>query len=167
MSIIIERAIPADAAAIIEYLKQVGKETDNLTFGEEGVPITAEAEAAYLAQIEDSADDIMLLAKENGIIVGIAGLNRQPRRMSHRGELSVTVLKDYWNRGIGGQLIEQIIQFAQDNAFEIVDLQVRSDNVSAIHLYEKYGFKKLFTYPGFFKIKGQEIDFDFMCLRLS
>jgi len=48
----------------------------------------------------------------------------------------------------------------------ILDLQVRSDNGSAIHLYEKYGFVKLCTYSGFFRIAGEEVNFDYMCLRL-
>ena len=33
MSIRIEKAVPSDAAKLLEYLKQVGGETDNLTFG--------------------------------------------------------------------------------------------------------------------------------------
>ena len=32
----------------------------------------------------------------------------------------------------------------------------------AIHLYEKYGFRKLCTFPAFFRINGQDIDFDLM-----
>ena len=45
-----------------------------------------EAEARYLAQMKSSKDDVMLLAKENGKIIGTASLNRLPRRMSHRGD---------------------------------------------------------------------------------
>ena len=33
----IERARPEDAAALLEYLKIIGGETDNLSFGPEGV----------------------------------------------------------------------------------------------------------------------------------
>ena len=38
MGIRIEKAVPRDAAMLLEYLKQVGGETDNLTFGPEGMP---------------------------------------------------------------------------------------------------------------------------------
>ena len=38
MGIIIEKATPSDAAMLLEYLKKVGGETDNLTFGPEGMP---------------------------------------------------------------------------------------------------------------------------------
>lgn len=36
---IIENARPEDAAAILEYLKIVGGETDNLNMGAEGIPL--------------------------------------------------------------------------------------------------------------------------------
>ena len=88
MRITIEKATPADAAALLAFLKQVGGETENLTFGGEGLPFTVEAEAQYLASMENSRDDVMLLAKINGEIVGNASLSRMPRRMRHRGDFS-------------------------------------------------------------------------------
>ena len=166
MSIIIEKATGADAAEILQYLKQIGGETDNLSFGAEGLPFTPESEAAYINQIENSCDSIMLVAKEDGKIVGDAVLNRFPRRMKHRGELGISVLKAYWNKGIGSQLLLEIINFANENSFEIIDLQVRSDNLAAIHLYEKFGFRKIGTHPAFFKIDNEQISFDYMCLKL-
>ena len=167
MHITIERAVSADAAALLDFLKQVGGESDNLTFGAEGLPFSIEAEEAFLASLEMSRDGIMLVAKADGKIVGNASLSRMPRRMSHRGELGVSVLKEFWNRGIGGQMIERLVSFARENAFDIIELQVRSDNFAAIHLYKKFGFKKLATYPGFFKIEGQYIDFDIMYMPLK
>ena len=167
MDIIIKRASPKDANEILEYLKQIGGETDNLTFGKEGIPFTYESEASYISQIENSCDDIMLVAKCNDKIVGTASLNRLPRRMGHRGDFTVSVLKDYWNKGIGGRLISTILDFAKENHFEIIDLQVRSDNAGAIHLYEKYGFEKIGTHPAFFKIGNNEIPFDYMFLNLN
>lgn len=35
------------------------------------------------------------------------------------------------------------------------------------NLYEKYGFRKLCTFPHFFKIDGKYIDFDLMNLELN
>jgi len=166
MAVIIEKARPEDAGVLLAFLKQVGGETDNLSFGEEGVPFTEEAEADYLAQIEYSTDCLMLIAREAGKIVGNASLSRHPRRMCHRGEISVSIAKAHWNRGIGSGLMRALISFARENQFEILELQVRSDNHSAIHLYEKFGFSKLCTYPGFFKIGGEWIDFDLMHLSL-
>lgn len=167
MSIVIERAISTDAPTILEFLKQIGKETDNLTFGAEGLEITIEAEAAYIAQTENSKDDIMLIAKDNGKIIGNASLNRLPRRMKHRGDFSVAVIKEYWNKGIGSRLLRKMIELAKENSIEIIDLQVRSDNSRAIHLYEKYGFRRIGTHPAFFKIDDEYISFEYMYLNLD
>ena len=166
MSIRIEKAMPSDAAMLLEYLKQVGGETDNLTFGPEGMPFSVEAEAEFISSMENSQDDIMLLAKSGDKIVGCASLNRLPRRMKHRGDFAISVAKEYWNKEIGSQLLNKIIVFAKENNFEIIDLQVRSDNKSAIHLYEKYGFKKIGEHPAFFKMNDEKIRFDFMYLAL-
>lgn len=167
MNITIEPAVPADAAAMLAYLRQVGGETDNLTFGAEGLPISVEEEAAHIAQLQNSPDGIILVAKAQGRIIGDASLSRLPRRMSHRGDLGIAVVREYWNQGVGGKLLDGIIRFARTNGFDCIDLQVRCDNLGAIRLYEKFGFQKLCTYPGFFKMGEERIDFDFMCLRLS
>ena len=166
MNLVIEKASPTDAAAVLDFLKQIGGETDNLSFGAEGLPFSAESEAAFLSQAASSCDEIFLLAKENGKIVGNAGLTRLPRRMSHRGEFSVAVAKEYWNKGIAGKLLKEIIDLAKSHSFEIIELQVRSDNAAAIHVYEKFGFKKMGTHPSFFKIGGQNITFDYMYLQV-
>lgn len=164
MSVVIEKASRADAAAMLEYLRQVGGETDNLTFGAEGLPFSVEDEAEYIGGLERSRDGVQFVAKENGRIVGDAGLSRLPRRMSHRGDLGIAVVREYWNRGVGSALMRAVIDFARANGFDGIDLQVRSDNRAAIALYEKFGFRTLGTHPAFFKLDGEDIPFDYMYL---
>ena len=167
MNVIIEKAAAGDAAAILEYLKRIGSETDNLSFGGEGLPFSAEDEAAYISSLEGSTDGILLVAKAGGEIIADASLSRHPRRMSHRGELGVSVVKEYWGRGIGSRLIERLLEFARENRFEIIDLEVRSDNKAAIHLYEKFGFVKIGSHPEYMKIGDEYISCDYMRLVLK
>lgn len=167
MDIIINRAVPEDAGEILSFLKQIGGESDNLSFGGEGLGFSMKDEESYLFKIQSSQDDIMLVARCDGKIVGSASLNRLPRRMNHRGDFSVSVLKNYWNMGIGTKLLCAIIDYAKNCGFEMIDLQVRSDNLSAIHLYEKCGFKKIGVHPAFFKIANKGISFDYMYLNLK
>ena len=160
----IVRAQAEDAAALLEYLKIIGGETDNLSFGPEGVPLDVEAEQSYLNMQAQSHDHIQLLAKVNGEIIGTASLNRKPNRMSHRAEFGISLKKAWWGSGAASALMEAILDFAKENGFEQLNLEVRSSNARAIHLYEKYGFRKLCTFPHFFKINGEYIDFDLMNL---
>jgi len=168
MNILITKAMPEDAKEILEYLKKIGGETDNLTFGSEGLPISEETEKSYLEKLAVSTTSVMYVAKKDGKIVGNASFNGMPgERIKHRGEVAVSVLKCEWGQGIGSMLLEAIIDFAKNVArAEIISLEVRSDNERAIKLYKKYGFEKIGCFKGFFKIDGEYVDFDLMNLYL-
>ena len=163
----IVRAQADDAVPLLEYLKIVGGETDNLSFGPEGVPLDEGAEREYLSAQAESDDSIQLIAKVNGEIIGTASLNRKRGRMSHRAEFGVSLKKAWWGCGAASALTEGVLAFAKETGVEQVNLEVRSDNKRAIALYEKFGFRKLCTFPGFFKINGELVDFDLMNLSVK
>ena len=167
MRISITKAMPEDAGALLQFLKTVGSETDNLTFGAEGLPVSVEDEEKYLDSL-DSDTNIMLLAKKDGEILGCASFNGMVReRMKHRGSIAVSVKKSHWGQGIGSMLLQAVIDFARQTAkAQIISLEVRSDNLRAIKLYEKYGFKKIGHFKGFFIIDGVDVDCDLMNLYL-
>ena len=87
--------------------------------------------------------------------------------MCHRVEFGISLKKAWWGCGAASALTEAILSFAKENDFRQLNLEVRSDNFRAIHLYEKYGFRKLCTFPAFFRINAQDIDFDLMNLSLE
>ena len=162
----IVRAQAQDAVALLDYLKIVGGETENLSFGAEGVPLGVEDEQDYRGMQAQSRDHIQLLAKVDGEIIGTASLNRKQNRMSHRAEFGISLKKAWWGCGAASALTERILAFARKTGVEQINLEVRSSNKRAIALYEKFGFRKLCTFPGFFKINGELIDFDFMNLDI-
>ena len=164
---VIERAQPEEAAALLDYLKIVGGETENLSFGAEGVSLDLEAEQDHLRMQSESTDNVQYLAKVKDEIIGTASLNRKHKRMSHRGVFGISLKKAWWGCGAASALMEAILAFAKENDFEQLNLEVRSDNARAIRLYEKYGFRKLCTFPHFFKINGEYVDFDLMNLELN
>lgn len=110
----------------------------------------------------------MFVAKRGDEIVGNASFSGMTKeRLKHKGELSVCVKRAAWGQGIGSRLMDAILDFAKHTAqVEIVSLEVRSDNTRAIKLYEKYGFEKMGTFRGFFKIHDAYVDFDYMNLYL-
>lgn len=166
MDIIIREALAEDAKQLIEYIKIVGGETENLSFGKDGFPVTLEQEEEFLKRVHDNKTSVHFVACKNGEIIGDGSLSGFPRRMCHRAELGLTVKRNYWNQGIGSMLLKNLIKYAKTNGIEIVNLEVRSDNLNAIHLYEKFGFKHIGTSPAYFKIDGNYIDFEVMYLDL-
>ena len=168
MEITYRTAVPSDAAALLDYLKTVGGETDNLTFGAKGIPFTVEQEAALLERIADNPRSSFFLALDGEKIVGNACVDGSPNaRLCHRRNLAVTVLRDYWGRGIGTGLMQRMIDFSRETGAELVSLEVRSDNERAKALYRKFGFVSFGTFPKFFKIDGQYFDVDCMTLELT
>ena len=99
-------------------------------------------------------------------VVKYMNIKELPRRMSHRADMGLSVVKAEWNKGIGSRLLDKMIEYARQNEIEIINLEVRSDNTGAIHLYEKYGFKHIGTMPAFFKIGNSYFDFEVMYLDL-
>ena len=57
------------------------------------MPLSVEAEEAYLRAQEGSADNVQYLARVDGEIIGTASLNRKPNRMRHRGEFGISLKK--------------------------------------------------------------------------
>jgi RimJ/RimL family protein N-acetyltransferase len=167
--ITIEKAQIGDAANILSYLKTIGGESNNLLFGTEGLSVTLEQEEKIINNFNTSPTSIMAIAKENDLIISVGTLSGSTRqRISHHGELALSVRKSHWNIGIGKAMIDYLIEFAKETGqIEIIDLKVKSDNLSGIALYKKCGFKEIGTYQNFFKIGGIYYNAVMMILPLS
>ena len=163
-NVIIERAKAPDAKEILELWKVIGGETDNLSFGSEGKPITETEAFEKLQKLENSTVEAYFVARKDSKIVGTAHYTAcTNKRMAHRGTIGLCVLKTENGKGIGTRFMQTLIDFGKTTAkSEIIYLEVRSDNKNAIKLYEKFGFEKIGTFKGFFKIDGKLIDFDMM-----
>ena len=156
MKIIYREAAEADAEGMIDFLSLVGRETDNLSFSEKTFNISIEKEAKFIERFQKSKNDLMLVATQEGKIVGNAAVTRNKiSRYSHRAEISIALLRDFWGQGIGSRLMEMMIDFARESGIEILYLEAREDNERAVNLYKKYGFSEIGVYKDFFKIEGK------------
>ncbi len=141
-NLIIRQPNKADAGPLLEYLKIIGGESDNLTFGPEGHPNTREQEEAFIESLTRSETHLMVVADFNGEIIGDASLSGSPReRLRHSLELGISVKKAYWRMGVATRLLDAITERARAWPHVIqITLEVKSDNERAIRLYEKSGF---------------------------
>lgn len=167
MDISYRKALPADAPALLEYLKTIGSESGNLSFGPEGLPVSPEQEEAFLSSQQNDPNSLMLLALDDGEIVGNASVSQHSRpRFAHRWDVAISVRNSHWGRGIGSQLMERLIAYAKSRGAEVLSLEVRSDNERAKALYRKFGFETFGTYRKFFKIGDEYFDADYLNLYL-
>ena len=168
MNITYREAEPSDAGKFLEYCKIVGSETDNLTFGAEGLPFTISQQADYIRKFAGNPGSIMIVAFDEGELIGtgaVSVVSGKPR-FAHRREIAISVRKDYWGKGIGTGIMNVLMDFAKKSGAEVLELQVRSDNEAAISLYKKFGFEKIGTNEKFFKINGEFFAADYMNLYL-
>ena len=166
MNIIYREAEPSDAGKFIEYCKTVGAESDNLTFGAEGLPLSISQEADYIRKFSGNPGSLMIVAFDEGELIGTGAVSvvSGRERFSHRREIAISVRRDYWGKGIGSGIMNILVDFAKKSGAEVLELQVRSDNERAIALYKKFGFEKIGSHKKYFKIGENRFDADFMNL---
>ncbi|MBS6341026.1 MULTISPECIES: GNAT family N-acetyltransferase [Eubacterium] len=153
----IVQAEKKDVEALLKYRDAIGAESDNLTFGREGSGMTLEAQEAFIQKTRKDEGSVIYVGKINDEIVALGSITAYNKpRIRHRGELGLTVRKPYWNQGIATKMMQALMDFAKEStSCEIVELEVRSDNKTAVHLYEKFGFRTIGVYEKFFKIGEQ------------
>lgn len=59
----------------------------------------------------------------------------------HLGEFGMIVLQEYWNQGIGRNLLSEMERFALQIGVCRIEAKVRANNLRAIHLYQSAGYK--------------------------
>ena len=74
-------------------------------------------------------------------------------KTSHRANIAIAILKDYWNLGIGSAMLEKLIAVAKHHGTEIIELELIKGNDRAEHLYEKFGFCIVSEKPNAYKLK--------------
>ncbi len=143
MEITIRKVKGDDINKIIDYMKAIGGESDNLTFGEGEWNVPFEKELDYIENI-NTESSIMLVAVAKGEIIGSTSFSSGVRsRVHHTGELGITVKKAYWNLGIGSALLGEIIIWAKNTKIiRKINLKVKTDHINGIKLYRKFGFKE-------------------------
>lgn len=73
--------------------------------------------------------------------------------MRHRGNVAVTVLKEFWNLGLGKKMLLCLEDHAKVWGLSQLELDYFSGNERGQILYEKIGFVKVGEIPNAFVLK--------------
>lgn len=124
-----------DAAALAAIRNLPGVRSGTLA-----LPFTpTEASEAYLASLASSSH--LIVAEASGTVIASASLNKRTGRRGHVAALGIAVADHWQGKGVGRALMAALIDLA-DNWLGItrIELNVYTDNMRAIALYEKCGF---------------------------
>lgn len=142
-NLVIRKAVVEDTEAILNISNQVAGETDNLSYSSGEYYMTYDQQYTYISKLKDSKNSCFLVGVIDGKVIGsLTFLSSSRKRLEHRGEMGIAILKDYWGIGIGKSLIDFFLKWAKQNGVtKKIDLLVREDNIPAIGLYIKFGFQ--------------------------
>jgi ribosomal protein S18 acetylase RimI-like enzyme len=106
----------------------------------------------YVRDFGRRPDDHCLVAELDGKIVGVVWV----RVMDDYGHiddqtpsLAISLYKDYRNRGIGTQLLQQMLDLLREKGYRQVSISVQKANY-ALRMYQKAGFEVIAD-------KGEEV----------
>ena len=87
----------------------------------------------------------LVAVNEQNNVVAFAFLKVKRRLLCNgfSAMLGIGVRDKYQGKGLGSMLIEAIIDVARREGIQKISSSVLTDNVVAVRLYEKYGFKKV------------------------
>ena len=158
MSITIRRASPNDAAAYARLMNDPA-----IFSGLLQMPHTDEE--TWRARLVESCTpgkiDLPLAAELHGIVVGSAGLHPvgQALRRRHAMTLGISVAREAQGKGVGSALMAALCDYADRWVGALrLELTVYTDNVAALALYRKFGFRIEGTHRGYAMRDGVYVD---------
>jgi RimJ/RimL family protein N-acetyltransferase len=159
-----------DEEGLINLMKAVDNETRFLAREPGEFNFTVEQEREFIRRIINNENSFFLIAEVNNIIIGncSVGIVSDNKRFLHRAAIGITVRKEYWNKGIGKNLMQECIKWCKEKGVEQLELEVITQNNRAISLYQNLGFDIYGTKKHALKYAdGSYADEYFMCLFLN
>lgn len=108
---------------------------------------------AFIREL-DSAHNHYVAARLDGRLVGYAGVSKLGRKPPYEYEIhTIGVDEGLQGKGIGRRLLDELLKIADGGT---VFLEVRTDNVAAIGLYEGVGFAVIGRRKRYYRVSGAD-----------
>jgi len=162
----IRPAEPSDAVELVALAAAIGREPGNWLLTTETWRPVAD-ERRYLKAVRRHADAAVLVAVDEGQIVGRLSLARDPHPASaHVADLGMMVAASHRRRGIGRMLLDAAVAWARRSGVSKLELHVFPWNEPAIRLYERFGFEREGLRRGHYLRDGVVVDALLMAYHL-
>ena len=165
---VLRSPLKSDAEEMIQFLVRVYGETDFLLrYPEEFEDMPVSREEAFLGNLSDDPNVIMIACLVDGRIVGNAQISfLSGMKIGHRASVAITVFKDYWGLGIGTRLFEEMFRIARERGgIRQIELDYIEGNQRARALYEKMGFCITGVKPDSIRLKDGTFVNEIMMLK--
>lgn len=92
-----------------------------------------------------------IVAKSNNEILGFAGIKIF---VNEADIMNIVVKRTYRNKGVGSLLLKNLILICEELYLHSLSLEVNEENLPAINLYKKFGFKNIGMRKNYYKNKN-------------
>lgn len=165
--ILVRRAEPADAAALVALAEAVGGEKGRWLLSTDTWRSVAD-ERRYLKGVRRHPDAAVFVAEDAGQIVGRLSVARDPHPASrHVADLGLMVALAYRRRGVGRRLLEEAVGWARVSGIRKLELHVFPWNEPALRLYESFGFVREGYRTAHYERDGEYVDAILMALAIE
>jgi RimJ/RimL family protein N-acetyltransferase len=139
---IVRKVTQNDVPELVDYMRVILNDRMSSIADSDEMVIDENRQRGHLRRIESSTESTALIAVSGGEIIGYLTMEpNQRRKVSHVGEIGMSVRSDWRRRGVGLALLQEAERFARlCGTIEKLALNVFSENIAAIRLYEKAGF---------------------------
>jgi RimJ/RimL family protein N-acetyltransferase len=110
---------------------------------------------------------VSLVAECDDKIIGVTNIELGRGVQNHIGKFGITIMRGYRGVGLGKYLMSEVIRLAKEELNpkpKIIQLEVYVNNIPAINLYKKLGFKIVGKIPKQIQYKGKLIA-EFIMMR--
>jgi L-amino acid N-acyltransferase YncA len=160
----IRSATPIDAPALADILNALLATT---TIEWTDTPHSVEDIARWIEEHE-----VVLVGEENGEVVGLAAFGWFRDAVVRPGyrftvENSVHVRQSHWGRGLGGQLMQELIEAARTSGKHAMVAAIDATNEDSIRFHQRLGFTEVGRLPQVGAKFGRWLDLVLLELRLD
>ncbi len=97
-----------------------------------------------IARLLTDYNSVSLVAKANGEIIGFIIGTIYPERNSLTGHiLTIDISPIHRRKGTAHKLLQETEKIFKEKGVKACHLEVREDNIAALRLYQKFGYKKV------------------------
>ncbi|MBF4693751.1 GNAT family N-acetyltransferase [Fusibacter ferrireducens] len=140
--ITIRKVEKKDSKHIISLMKKLSVQTQYMLREFDEINENALEQEKRFESMMGDPKLLYLVAADKAAVVGLLiASSSKLARISHVGDLIVGVDKNYWGTGVGSKLMTELLKWAESTELKRLSLEVVEENIRAIKLYEKYGFK--------------------------
>jgi ribosomal protein S18 acetylase RimI-like enzyme len=148
----------SDAASFCDAVKAVAAEkwylatVDGFSF---------EQTRAYLKRVLEGSQPQVMAVVEDEVVGFCDILPNTAKGFTHVGRVGMGVRSEWRRQGIGHRMLDACLSLARNAGIEKVELEVFSDNVGAVRLYDSFGFRQ----EGL-KVRGRKLENRYQDVKL-